>query len=276
MEEKQVSLGGTQTAPKIPVSKASGSPDDEFMVPTDVVELPSLGKLYPNGQKTVTIKYLTADDENILTNIELIKNEKVLDALLENCIVSEGVSPRDMLTGDRNKVLIDMRINGYGEEYEVDMVDPESGEKFTEMVDLRLLKPKYLEVEPDAQGEYAVFLPNFKVNIKFRFLNGEDESYLSQKEKSSKKKKKGMSVSTSLTDRYVRQIMEVNGNRDKTYIHRFVQVMPIKDSLFLREYIRAIEPGIDLNYEFKNSPSGNVFEADVPMTVKLFWPNAKL
>ena len=181
-----------------------------------------------------------------------------------------------MITGDRNKVLIDIRINGYGADYDVEMVDPDTGEKFTEIVDLRKLKPKYLEVEPDNQGEYSVFLPKFKVNIKFRFLNGEDESYLSQKDKSSKKKKKGLSFSTSLTDRYDRQIMEVNGNRDKTYIHRFVSAMPISDSLFLREYVRELEPGINLKYEFKNSPSGNVFEADVPMTLKLFWPNARL
>ena len=275
MEEKQVSLGGANAAQRIPVSRQAMSADDEFVVPTDVVELPSLGKLYPNRQKTVTIKYLTADDENILTNVELIRSEKVLDALLENCIISDDLSTKEMLTGDRNKVLIDIRINGYGHEYEVTMVDPETGDSFTEVVDLRKLKAKLLEVEPDNAGEFTVFLPNFKVNIKFRLLNGEDENFLSQKDKSSKKKKKGMSVSTSLTDRYVRQIMEVNGNRDKIYIQRFVSAMPIKDSLFLREYIAAIEPGIDLSYEF-TSPSGNVFEANVPMTVKLFWPNAKL
>ena len=141
---------------------------------------------------------------------------------------------------------------------------------------MKLLKPKYLDIDPDNNGEFPVFLPNFKVNVKFRFLNGEDESYLSQKDKASKKKKKGLSVPTSLTDRYVRQIMEINGNRDKIYIQRFVLAMPIKDSVFLREYIREIEPGIDLEYEFKNAPSGNVFKAQLPMTVKLFWPSARL
>ena len=275
MEEKQVNLGGGQNATKIPVSKPSLSADDEFKVPTDVVELPSLGKLYPNGEKTVTIKYLTAEDENILTNIDLIRNEKVLDALLENCIVSSTLKPQEMLTGDRNKVLIDIRINGYGHEYEVTMVDPETGESFVEMVDLRKLKTKYLEVSPDEKGEYTVKLPKFNINIKFRFLNGEDESYLSQKDKTTKKKKKGYASSSALTDRYVRQIMEVNGNRDKTYIQRFVLSMPITDSMFLRSYISEIEPGIDLSYEF-TSPNGNTFESQVPMTVKLFWPNAKL
>ena len=107
-------------------------------------------------------------------------------------------------------------------------------------------------------------------------MNGEDESYLAQKEKASKKKNKGMSFSTSLTDRYVRQIMEVNGNRDKIYIQRFVSAMPISDSLFLREYIKELEPGINLKYEFKNAPSGNVFEGEVEMTLKLFWPHAKI
>lgn len=274
MEQKEVSLGGNATtAPKKPVMQTPI--DEEFVVPTDVVELPSLGKLYPNGQKTVKIKYLTADDENILVNPDLIRSGKVLDVLLDNCIIPEGLSTREMLTGDRNKILIDMRVNGYGADYEVTMVDPETGESFVEVVDLKKLKPKYLEVDPDSSGEYTVSLPKFKVNIKFRFLNGDDEDILSKKDQASKKKKKGFNVSSSLTDRYVRQIMEVNGQRDKTYIQRFVSAMPISDSMFLREYIRELEPGINLNYEF-TSPNGNVFEADVPLTVRLFWPSARL
>ena len=39
--------------------------------------------------------------------------------------------------------------------------------------------------------------------------------------------------------------------------------MPISDSLFLREYINEIEPGIDLNYEF---------EAPQKMGYGLDWP----
>ena len=280
--QKQVTLGGGASQPQTNIQstmapKKTFNPmiDEEFLVPTDIVTLPSLGKFYPNGQKTVEIKYLTADDENILLNTDLIRSGRVLDALLDNCIVSEGISTEEMLAGDKNKILIDVRINGYGTDYEVDVIDPETGEPFTTTVDLSKLKSKTLEIEPDSLGEYTVKLPKFGVDVKFRFLTGEDEDILSKKEQASKNRKKGLNVSRTLTDRYVRQIMEVKGNRDKLYIQKFISAMPIKDSFFLREYIRELEPGINLNYEF-TSPSGNVFEADVPLTTRLFWPSSKI
>jgi len=274
MEEKQVNIGGGN-APKKP-NFPGQEMQDEFIVPKDVVELPSLGKLYPNGQKTVEIKYLTAEDENILLSPDLIRAGKTLDVLLDNCVVSEGISPKQMLTGDRNKVLIDLRINGYGNEYEVELMDPETNLPFTAIVDLTKLKPKYLKVDPDEVGEFTVTLPKFNVPVKFRLLNGEDEEILSKRIQSAQKKnKKGSSFAASITERYIRQIMEVKGNRDKFYITKFISAMPMSDSLFLREYIGQIEPGIDLTYEFE-SPSGETFEADVPITAKLFYPNAKL
>ena len=273
MEEKQVNIGGAQPMQK---NVAAQIPHDEFIVPMDVVELPSQGKLYSNGQSTVKIKYLTAEDENILMSPELIRTGKVLDALLENCVVAEGITTKEMLVGDRNKVLIDLRINGYGHEYEVEMTDPETNLPFTAVVDLRKLKSKPLEITPDSQGEFAVNLPKFKVVVKFRLLNGDDEDYLTKKAQTAQKKnKKGFAIANTLTERYLRQIMEVNGNRDKFYIQKFISAMPISDSLFLREFINQIEPGINLTYEFE-APSGAVFEADVPLTVKLFWPNAKM
>lgn len=275
MEEKQVNIGGASAAPKRP-NYPGQEMHEEFIIPRDVVELPSLGKLYPNGQKTVEIKYLTAEDENILLSPDLIRAGKTLDVLLENCIVSDGISPKEMLTGDRNKVLIDLRINGYGNEYEVDLTDPETNLPFTAIVDLTKLKPKYLKVDPDEQGEFTVVLPKFNVPVKFRLLNGEDEDILSKRlQTAQKKNKKGSSFYTAITERYIRQIMEVKGNRDKIYISKFISAMPMSDSLFLREYINQIEPGIDLNYEFE-SPSGEIFEANVPITAKLFYPNAKL
>ena len=92
--------------------------DTEFEVPTDIVNLPSKGMFYPNGKSTVEIKYLTAEDENILTSQDLIKSGKVLDVLLESSIVDKDITAQDMLTGDRNMVLLSLRSTGYGDEYE--------------------------------------------------------------------------------------------------------------------------------------------------------------
>ena len=54
-----------------------------FDFPTEIVELPSKGKLYPKGHTLssgkVEMKYMTAKEEDILTNQSFIKQGVVLD-----------------------------------------------------------------------------------------------------------------------------------------------------------------------------------------------------
>ncbi len=262
------------------MSENSGIPaefiDTEFMVPTDDIDLPSQGKYYPNGQKSVKVKYLTAEDENILTSPELIKNGKVLDILLEHAIVDKGLRPDNMLTGDKNAVLLSLRSTGYGDDYEVKMTCPECSEQYKTSVKLSSLKHKAMEGEPDQNGEFSVQLPKMRMMVKFRLLSGKDENYLSKKVESIKKIKKNTGTSNLLTERFILQIMEINGNRDKIYISNAISSMPISDSYFLRKYIEIVEPGVDMEHEFECTNCGHVYEEIVPKTAKLFWPNAKV
>ena len=48
-----------------------------------IVELPSKGKLYPNGTSEIQIDYMTASDENLLSTPELIRKGTVMDELLK-------------------------------------------------------------------------------------------------------------------------------------------------------------------------------------------------
>ncbi len=68
-------------------------------------------------------------------------------------------------------------------------------------------------------------------------------------------------------------LMEVNGNRDKLHIKKFISIMPMKDSAFFREYLRRIEPGLDLSYDFDCPNCGHVDSRDMPVTPKLFYPD---
>lgn len=251
--------------------------ETEFEVPTDYVELPSKGAFYANRKKTVEVKYLTAEDENILTSGDLIKSGKVLDVLLENAIIDKDITPSEMLTGDRNAVLIALRITGYGDEYETKTTCPNCSEVNEKNILLSQLKNKEMLIEPDSEGLFSVQLPKCKANIKFRLLNGSDENRLQKASEVGKKTIKGkLKVATVLTERYLLQIMDVNGNRDKTYIKKFIGVMPIADSFFFREYLTEVEPGVDLNYDFECNNCGTHYSQEVPITAKLFWPNANV
>ena len=88
--------------------------------PTEIVDLPSKGLIYPkdnplsSGQ--IEMKYMTAREEDILTNQNYISKGIVLDKLIESLIVSK-VNINDIIIGDKNALLIASRILGYGKDY---------------------------------------------------------------------------------------------------------------------------------------------------------------
>ncbi len=262
--------------PDIPAHMLDQMVDNEFPAFTDTIELPSKGVFYPNKQTTVKIKHLTAEDENILTSPELIKSGKVLDVLLDNAIIDNSISAEEMLIGDRNAVLLYLRKEGYGDEYTVKMTCPSCSEEFKDTVLISDLKYKSLETHPDDAGLFSVTLPKTKWQVKFRLLNGKDEAFLTKKAETPKKTKKNISYSQLLTERYVLQVMSINNATDKLQIKKAVSNMPIGDSLFLREYIRTVEPGIDMEHHFNCKSCGAGFEDTVPINATLFWPSARI
>lgn len=250
--------------------------DDEFEIPTEVVNLPSGGKFYPGGQSQVKIKYLTAEAEDIIFSPELINSGKVFDVLLEHGIAdSYGLKPGDMLVADRNAIIVELRKTGFGEDYNMGEIScPSCSEKDSPNVSLDDIVFKGASEDADINGEFTVVLPVTKKSIKFRLLNGEDEKVLS---KSSSKKGSGkIKYNKLITQRYIRQIMEIDGNRDKTYISKFIGFMPLKDSVFLREYIKRVEPGFDFNATVECPHCGTVHDKEVTLSpVNLFYPDAE-
>jgi len=261
---------------EIPTNILSQMIDNDYQYVTDIVNLPSKGVFYPNNQAMVKVKHLTTEEENILTSPELIRTGKVLDVLLENSIIDNTLTADNMLVGDRNAVLLFLRKEGYGNEYPVKMICPSCGESFKEDVLISELATKELTVMPDDNGLFEVNLPKTKWKIKFRLLTGRDENALTKAAERPKKTKQNVSYSQLLTERYVIQIMELNGTADKLQIKKAVTNMPISDSLFLREYMREIEPGVDMSYDFTCKHCQHQFEDTTPINANLFWPNAKL
>ena len=94
----------------------------QYDFPTEVLDLPSQGKVYPidhplaSGQ--ITIKHMTAKEEDILSSQNLIKKGIVLDKLFESVIV-DNVNIDDILIGDKNAIILATRLLGYGPHYPV-------------------------------------------------------------------------------------------------------------------------------------------------------------
>ena len=116
----------------------------DYKFPTEIIELPSKGLLYPKenplSSGKVEMKYMTAKEEDILTTQSYIKDGSVLDRLFQSLIISNGegqpIKYVDLVTGDKNAIMIAARVLGYGKDYEVEIEDPFSGKKQKYVIDL--------------------------------------------------------------------------------------------------------------------------------------------
>jgi hypothetical protein len=239
---------------------------EEFKLPTETVELPSKGLLYPEGSElakgTVEIKYMTAKEEDILTNQSYIKNGTVLDKLLKSVIVSK-ITFEDLLIGDKNAIMVAARILGYGSEYSFDYL----GESHT--VDLSQIENKPLKEELFASrvNEFTFTLPKSKNTVTFKLLTHKDEQDINRELEGLKKINKDSSPELSTRLKYI--ITSVEENRDKKDIRNFVDnYLLAQDSRALREYIREIQPDVDLTF----FPDGDSERVGIPIGVSFFWP----
>ena len=141
--------------------------DEKRKFPTEVVDLPSKGLLYPKDHPcsggTIEIKYMTAKEEDILTSANLIKQGVVVEKLLESLIIDKSIKIDDLLIGDKNSILIASRILAYGKEYDVEI----DGRKIE--VDLTTLKDIPLDESIVSNGvnEFEFELPATKRKLTF-------------------------------------------------------------------------------------------------------------
>jgi len=237
--------------------------------PTEMVELPSRGLLYlkdsllSSGQ--IEMKYMTAREEDILTNQNYIQQGVVVDKLLQSLIVTP-IDYGDILVGDKNAILIASRILGYGKDYEFEY----KGQK--ELVDLSMIKVKEIDYEALKSGKNEFFftMPATKTNITFKLLTHADEQAIDQEVKGLKKLHKD--ASPELSTRLKRMITSVEGDSTLSTIRNYVDnFLLARDSRAFREYVRQIQPDVDLKFFPENGPEGGV---DIPIGVSFLWPDA--
>ena len=242
----------------------------EVKFPTEVVDLPYKGLLYPKDSPLssgkVEVKYMTAREEDILTSVNLIKKGLVVDKLLQSLIVDESVKIGDLLLGDKNAILIAARILAYGKEYGVEV------EGQMVKVDLTTLKDNMLDESLVSPGvnEFEFELPATKRKLTFKFLTSADETIILKEAEGYVKV--GDDISRDLTTRLKHQILTVDGDSKKANINSFVdnEFLSI-DSIAFRSHIKDITPDVDMSSTYTDT-DGEEKEFTVPMTVQFLWP----
>ena len=243
----------------------------EFKFPTEEVELPSKGLIYPKENPLsigkIEMKYMTAKEEDILTNQNYIKQGVVIDKLLKSLIVSK-VNYDELIVGDKNAVLVAARVLGYGKDYEFS----KNGENVS--VDLSTLETRYLDESSMIEGknEFAFTLPHTDTKITYKLLTTKDEKKIEAEIKGLKKINK--QASPELSTRLKHMITSVNGETEDKQIREFVDTYFLaRDSRAFREHLKETQPDVIMKFDYMGE-NGVEEDAVIPMTAGFFWPDA--
>ena len=240
----------------------------DFKFPSETVELPSKGLVYPKDNPLssgkVEIKYMTAKEEDILTNQAYIQNGTVLDKLIESLIVDKNINYKDLIIGDKNAVLVTARVLGYGKNYTFNLRGEEHTVDLTEVDNREIDESKYTKGE----NSFSFKLPNSDNEITYKILNGHDEAKIDQELRGLKKINKNASPELSTRLKYL--ITSVNGETESKKIREFVDnYLLAMDSRALREHIRDTQPDVDLTFDLEGEG-----EVTIPIGINFFWPDA--
>ena len=240
--------------------------------PSEKVTLPSKGLLYPKesplSKGVIEMKYMTAREEDILTNQNLIQKGIVIDELLKSLIVTPGVDYNDLLVGDKNAIMVAARILGYGADYSFTYNNEQQSINLTEIND----KPMDESLIEDRKNEFHYTLPTSKVEVTFKLLTHGDEKALENELKGLRKlnKKSSPEVST----RMKHMITSVNSDRERKTIREFVDsTLLARDARELRNHASDIQPDVDLSFDYEDI-RGDLQRVDIPIEVSFFWPDA--
>ena len=246
--------------------------EPKFKLPTETVELPSKGLFYPEqsplASGVVEMKYMTAREEDILTNQNYIQKGIVIDKLLQSLIVNKDIKLHEILVGDKNALLIAARILSYGKDYKTQY----GGETID--IDLSKLDHKKIDYTlfKDGKNKFEIKLPNTDNIVTIKILNSADEKAISEEIEGNKKIQK--ENITSVSSRLKHLITSVNGITEKKDIRHFVDnFLLAKDARIIRQFYEEINPDINLDYKFTNR-NGEEEVVSVPIGIDFFWPDA--
>ena len=246
----------------------------KFNLPTETVELPSKGLLYPEDSPlnsgVVEMKYMTAKEEDILTNQNYINQGIVIDKLLESLIVDKSINYNDLLIGDKNAIMIAARILSYGSKYPVFYLGKELEVDLTKVNN----KPLISEFEKATKNEFEFQLPQSNNKVTFRILTAGDETAIEEEIKGLQKINKNASPEITTRLKYI--ITSVNDSRSIGDIRDFVDnYLLATDSRALRNEYSRIMPDIDLTFEYTNNDGGKE-RVGIPIGLDFFWPNERV
>ena len=223
-------------------------------LPSIVIDLPSKGLIYPADsilrEGKVEMRYMTAYDEDIITNASYLQNgilfDKLIDAVLLTPIKSKDIAPLD-----RDMLIVYSRILAYGPEYPISITDPKTKTVLDRIVDLSKLAQKPFDLVPDKNGEFD-YTVNDDITLKFAYNSKIQEN-------------------ATISQMLKQLIRQVGTTRNDSDIEHFIRYeFMARDAKTFRSYVQSNTPGIDTNIEFEGE-DGGTFNSRFQFGADFFW-----
>ena len=245
----------------INLAKKQYDKKERSKLPSDIVKLPSAGKIYPVDsllrQGSVEMRHMTAYDEDILTNGSYINAGIVLDKLLESLITSD-VDINELAAFDKEALIVNARISAYGSDYPIIVKDPNTKNNIDRVINLNELKFKSVELETDDTGNCLYYCED-GTTIKF--------SYAPRKENIE------ANESNRISSFLLRLIRQINDETDIQSIKKYIQYnFTFKESKKFQKYVIDNMPGLVTEIEIEGE-DGGTFTAGFQFGPDLFWPD---
>lgn len=259
----------SDTAAAVQSANTGPAPLD-FVRPITVIELPSEGKFYPenhplHGIDTLEIRQMTAAEEDILTNRTLLKKGTAIDKFMERILIDAPVGPNDLLVCDKNAVLIQARVDGYGASYKTRVTCPACGTVQKKEFNLvTCMNSTGSEVTMKGvqllDSGHAMVTTNNGWDVEIRPLYGADEASITSNDST-------QMIQNQLTS----MIVSVSGHTNPSTIKKAIDHLSGKDSRKIRKAHTEVFPTLGLKSEFECRQCDENTELEVPLNAEFFW-----
>jgi hypothetical protein len=249
----------------------------KFNFPTETVELPSKGLLYsldnPLSSGEIEMKYMTAREEDILTNINFLKQGIAIDKVLQ-ALIKSPINYEDLLLCDKNAILISARILAYGKDYSFMYTNPNTDQEEKVTIDLTKFENKEVDYSLyNNKNEFTFTLPHSKNVLTFKILNHADTKKIEAEIKGMKK----IGGVGELTTRLKHQILSVNGDYEQKTVREFVDNYFLSiDADAFRQFLTQIIPDLDMRINFTLNDGTEIKDMQMPFELDFFFPGSRL
>lgn len=245
------------------------------------VKLPSKGLPYADSLESVTIRPMTTKEEKYIYGSNQNRPEKLVK-LLNTCVVpdSEGkkVDCSQLLAGDFDAVLIQLRIATYGDQYHLIGRCTSCGNEHEYKVSLNDLTIKDIDESNDFSDYSKVTLSNGD-ELELRLLNQKEILALDAEVDKRVKKAVGNDVNYDflfMQELRGKEIVSINGKAPETssIATAYVQELRAGDGAKIDFYANKLAGSFGLEYgiEVNCSRCGEAFELGYANTYEFFHP----